>query len=47
MADLDEMLEAVPVANTNLVELMARGSAKELLARRDQYLDQGLSGCAC
>jgi len=29
--DLDEMLEAVPVANTNLVELVARGPGKELL----------------
>ena len=31
MADLDEMLEAVPVLNTNLVELIAQGSTKEQL----------------
>lgn len=31
LSDLDEMLEAVPVTNTNLVELVARGPAKELL----------------
>jgi len=31
LPDLDEMLEAVPVANTNLVELVAQGPGKELL----------------
>ena len=31
LADLDEMLEAVPVENTNLVDLVARGPGKELL----------------
>jgi uncharacterized protein involved in exopolysaccharide biosynthesis len=31
LTDLDEMLEAVPVENTNLVELVAQGSGKELL----------------
>ncbi len=45
--DLDEMLEAVPVANTNLVELMARGPGKELLPVGDQCLDRSLSKCTC
>ena len=31
LPELDEMLEAVPVENTNLVELIARGPGKELL----------------
>lgn len=31
LTELDEMLAAVPVANTNLVELVARGPVKELL----------------
>jgi len=31
LPDLDEMLEAVPVENTNLVALVARGPGKELL----------------
>jgi succinoglycan biosynthesis transport protein ExoP len=31
LSDLDDMLEASPVANTNLVELIARGQEKELL----------------
>jgi succinoglycan biosynthesis transport protein ExoP len=31
LTDLDEMLEAVPVANTNLVELIARGPGKQQL----------------
>ena len=31
LPDLEEMLQAVPVENTNLVELVARGSEKELL----------------
>ena len=31
LPDLDEMLEAVPVENTNLVELIAQGPGKELL----------------
>ena len=31
LTELEEMLEAVPVANTNLVELVAQGSGKELL----------------
>ena len=31
LSELDEMLQAVPVANTNLVQLIARGPDKELL----------------